>query len=575
VSAQLRFLIPYVKRYRGIFLVGIFSLVLASVFSAAVPFFIKITVDHLEQHENSGVVQTILVTFLFVLGQTFFKYIARTKILNGARAVEFDIRRDLYAHLVSLPYGFFGTHHRGDLIARMMTDAGNIRMMVGMVTLHFSSTITTTVLSLIMMFRLSPLITLLSVVPLCLLLFVMRRFMARLHHIFTEIQEVNGKLSKSVTEALSGIRVIKNFLLQEAEQGLFESINNDYLSKNLKATRMWGLLFPFIGFLGGLGTLVVMWIGGYLLMHHRITLGDFIALNTYYMMLMWPIAALGWILNLYQRGIASVQRVETVFADQAERNNGVSPAFVNGAIEFDDVTVKKGEKTILDRISLSVNKGEKLLIIGPTGGGKTTAINLLLGLDEEYSGKIRLDGVDIRTIALAALRKSMALVAQEPFLYSLSLGENVLVGAHRTDGSQPQESTAARLEELIDLVNMKEEIERFDKGLDTIVGERGIMLSGGQKQRLTLARALIKEPRILLLDDPLTHVDSYTEHLLWQRMAPLFQGRTVVVVSSRPVPLSYIDKVLVVAEGRVADYGIPEELLHRNPYMRLLYEVKG
>jgi ATP-binding cassette, subfamily B, multidrug efflux pump len=576
VRKELRFIIPYIQRYRGILFRGILSLIFASLFSAAIPFLIKVAVDRLQQNRSSAVVHAVLLTGLFVLGQAFFKYVARTTILNGARGIEFEIRRDFYTHLISLPYGFFNNHHRGDLIARMMTDVGNIRMMVGMVTLHFSSTIATTVLSLVMMFKLSPLITLLSVIPLFLLLFVMRRFMTRLHRIFTEIQEVNGKLSRSVNEALSGIRVIKNYLLQEAEQRRFESINNDYRSKNLRATRLWGLLFPFIGFLGGLGTLVVMWIGGYYLMHHRITLGDFIALNTYYMMLMWPIAALGWILNLYQRGVASVQRVEAIFANEVERSDGIAPALTEGNIDFQDVTVVKGERTILDHVTFSVRSGEKVLIVGPTGSGKSTVINLLLGLEEEYEGMISRDGADIQKISLAALRKPMALVGQEPFLYSLSIADNVLVGGGRTNGGNSTAISASdRLEELLNLVNMKEEIERFDKGANTVVGERGIMLSGGQKQRLTLARALAKEPTILLLDDPLTHVDGYTEHLIWQRLTPLFQGRTVVVVSSRPVPLSHVDKVMVLAEGRVADYGIPEELLGRNPYMRLLYEVKG
>ena len=274
--------------------------------------------------------------------QAGLKSLARMKIFNSSRQIEFELRRDFYAHLVSLPYAFFRDHHRGDLIARMMTDVSNIRMMIAMTALHFSNTVAMTALSLAMMARLSPSITLLSVVPLCFLFLLMRGFIAPLHRVFTEIQRVNGCLSKHVNEVLSGIRVVKNYLLQTEEQTRFDALNAEYMGKTLSATRVWGLLFPMTGFLGGLGTLVVMWLGGYYLMHHRITLGDFIALNTYYMMLMWPIAALGWVLNLYQRGVASIQRIEAIYASEAERTGGIVPDTFAGAIAFDRVRSARG-----------------------------------------------------------------------------------------------------------------------------------------------------------------------------------------------------------------------------------------
>jgi ATP-binding cassette subfamily B multidrug efflux pump len=569
VFKQVLFLIPYVRRYRGILFQGIFALILASLFSAAIPFFIKLAVDGLQRGVSGRVLQIVAITGLLTVAQAALKYLARTRILNSARAIEFEIRRDFFTHLISLPYSFFSAHHRGDLIARMMTDIGNIRTMIGMVTLHFSSTIATTILSLTMMFTLSPVIAALSIIPLCFLLLTMKGFMGRLHHIFADIQKVNGNLSKGMTEALSGIRVIKNYLLQEAERKRFETLNAEYLQKNLAATRLWGLLFPLIGFLGGLGTLLVMWMGGYYLMKHRITLGDFIALNTYYMMLMWPIAALGWILNLYQRGVASAKRVEEIHSHEKESDEGATLESVAGTIDFDHVTVVKGGRTILNDITFTLKAGEKLLVVGPTGSGKSTLLNLILGLEHGYSGSISLDGLDIRQIALPSLRKAVAIVPQDPFLYSVSVAENIVAPSRPEDGQ-----ARPGLDQLIDTVNMREEIERFEAGIDTVVGERGIMLSGGQKQRLTLARALAVGPRILLLDDPLTHIDGYTEHLIWQRLSSLFDGLTVIVVSSRPVPLSHIDRAMVVTNGLIADQGAPDELLSRNPYMRLLYEVR-
>jgi ATP-binding cassette subfamily B protein len=554
-------IIPYIVRYRGALLQGIFALVAASLFSAAIPYLIKLAVDELKKGAGAKVARIIGATAFFVLAQAALKYRARTKILNSSRGIEFEMRNSFYAHLISLPYAFFRQHYRGDLIARMMADIGNVRMMVGMVTLHFSSTIMTTVLSLAVMFKLSPSITLLSIVPLCFLFLVMRRFMGRLHHIFTDIQNVNGAISKGTNEVLSGIRVIKNYLLQSAERKRFEALSTEYMRKNLAATRLWGLLFPLIGFLGGLGTLLVMWVGGYYLMRHRITLGDFIALNTYYMMLMGPVAGLGWILNLYQRGVASLGRIEEIYESGVEMTEGIEPATTAGAIRFDRVTVVKDGRPVLNNAAFSVDPGEKLLIIGPTGSGKSTMFNLILGMEQDYAGTIELDGVDIRRIAPRALRSRIAIVPQEPFLYSMTIRENLF--------------SPVGLDGLIDMVQMGDEITRFEKGVETIVGERGVTLSGGQKQRLTLARALSVKPRVLLLDDPFTHVDGYTEQVIWDKIRPTLAGMTVIIVSSRPLPLSDIDKAMVLSEGAIADQGAPEDVLRSNPYMRLFYEVKG
>lgn len=558
---EIAFLIPYVKRYRRDLVQGVLTLVLASLFSAAIPFLIKLAVDSLEAGFSPAVIHVIIVSAVLALLQAALKYRSRMKILNSSREIEFELRRDFYAHLMSLPYGFFRDHHRGDLIARMMNDIGNIRMMVGMGILHFSSTIATTIVSLVMMFKLDAVITLLAIFPLCFLFLLVRTFIKKLHHIFTDIQDAYGGLSKDVNEVLSGVRVIKNYVLHAAEAKRFDSLNRDYMAKNMSATRLWGLLFPSIGFLGGIGTLLVMWLGGYYLMHDRMTLGTFIALNTYYMMLMWPIAALGWILNIYQRGVASLKRIETVYESEAENDQGATPERIEGAISFEGINLIKAGRSVLKDVSFNVRPGEKVLIVGPTGSGKSTILNLILGLEQEHEGNIRIDGIDARGIALPVRRKNIALVPQDPFLYSLPIRENVF--------------NAEKIDTVIRMINMNDEVDRFERGLDTVIGERGVTLSGGQKQRLTLARALSVNPRVLLLDDPFTHVDGYTEHLIWERIWPLIEHLTVIITSSKPVPLQRIDNVLVLMNGTVADRGAPDELLGRNPYMKLLYEVKG
>jgi ATP-binding cassette subfamily B protein len=332
------------------------------------------------------------------------------------------------------------------------------------------------------------------------------------------------------------------------------------MEKNLTSTRLWGMVFPSVGFLGGVGTLTVMWIGGYFLMNDKITLGSFIALNAYYAMLMWPVVALAWIMNLYQRGVASLKRIEEIYRIPAEGDSGIAPAHLEGTIEFRDVTVTRGERTTLKQFRFTVQRGEKLLVIGPTGSGKTTILNLILGLEQGYEGTILIDGRDARDFSLSARRGRIAIVPQDPFLYSLSIKENIFAGQG--------------INELVDAVRLKEEIDRFEAGLETIVGERGVMLSGGQKQRLTLARALAAQPDILLLDDPFTHVDGYTERAILQNIWPLLTDVTVILTSTRPVPATYVDRVLVLAGGAVADEGTPADLLARSPYMKLLYEVR-
>lgn len=534
------------------------ALTLASFFSAVIPLFIKYAVDGLQS--GRGRLSTIITaTCLAALFQGLLRYAARMRILNAARDIEFELRKDFYTRLISLPYPFFKKHHRGDLIARLMNDVGNIRLMIGMGILHFSGAVTTTIVSLVMMLRLNVMITLLSIFPLAFLFLFIKVYMKRFQHIFKEVQDAYGTLSKGVNEVLSGIRVIKNYVLQESERQRFDVLNKTYMDKNLASVKVWGAIFPSLGFLGGVGTLLVMWVGGYALIQQRITLGDFIALNTYYMMVMWPVAALGWILSLYQRGLASIKRLEVINEAEIEKEEGVVLSGENLTLSLDRVGLKKSDVPVLENVSFKVEPGEKVLIIGPTGCGKSTILNLIVGLEEEeYEGEIRLNETEMRSIALSCRRRHMAVVPQDPFLYSLSINENV--------------SFQRDAEALIDVVHMRDEVARFEDGLETIVGERGITLSGGQKQRLTLARALSVEPSILLLDDPFTHVDGFTEHLIWEKLARMLQDKTVIIASTRPVPLHLIDQVIVLVDGTVADQGPPMEVLGRDAYMKLLYE---
>jgi len=561
VVSKLSLVVPYVRKYKGEFVQGVVTLVLASSCSAAIPFLIKNAVDALQVGLRTRLLHIIGLASLLACAQAFLRWRSRMKILNSAREIEYELRRDFYTHIISLPYSFFKEHHRGDLIARVMNDIINVRMMVGMSILHFSSTVATTLLSLIMMIRINALIAVLAILPLCLLFVLVRGYMEKLHTIFKDVQDTYGRLSKGANEVLNGIRLVKNYLLHSEEQRRFEALNREYMEKNLASTRLWGIIFPAIGFLGGMGTLVVMWVGGYFLMYGKITLGDFIALNAYYTMLMWPVVALAWIMNLYQRGVASLKRLEEIRAYQVESELGANPEHLKGHVEFSHVSVTKGERRILNDVSFAAMPGEKLLLIGPTGSGKTTVLNLILGLENGSEGAIRIDGLNADLLSPSARRGRIATVPQEPFLYSLPIRENIF--------------SDDLVQTIINTVGLQEEIDRFEQKLETVVGERGVMLSGGQKQRLTIARALAAKPDILLLDDPFTHVDGYTEHLIWERIWPLIKGLTVIITSTRPVPIIYVDRVAVLSEGSVIEEGNPTELLARSHYMKLLYEVKA
>jgi ATP-binding cassette subfamily B protein len=330
VFKDLSLVAPYLRKYKGEFTQGVVTLVLASCCSATIPFLIKYAVDGLQAGLRSRVLHIIGIACALAFAQAFLRWRSRMKILNSSREIEYDLRRDFYTHLMSLPYGFFKEHHRGDLIARVMGDITNIRMMVGMSILHFSSTVATTLLSLAMMLRLNALIALLAILPLCLLFVLIRGYMEKLHKIFKDVQDTYGRLSKGANEVLTGIRLVKNYLLHGEEQDRFEKLNREYMEKNLASTRLWGVVFPAIGFLGGMGTLTVMWVGGYFLMYGRITLGDFIALNAYYTMLMWPVVALAWIMNLYQRGVASVKRLTRLSRRLGQHRNGSGGVWNSG-----------------------------------------------------------------------------------------------------------------------------------------------------------------------------------------------------------------------------------------------------
>ncbi len=588
---------PYVRRYKGEFTQGVITLLLASLCSATIPFLIKYAVDALQAGLRLRVLHIIGIACALAFAQAVLRWRSRMKILNSSREIEYELRRDFYGHLISLPYGFFTEHHRGDLIARTMNDITNVRMMVGMAILHFSGTVATTFLSLVMMLRLNAVIALLAILPLCLLFVLIKGYMEKLHRIFKDVQDTYGRLSKGANEVLSGIRLVKNYLLEGEEQDRFEKLNREYMEKNLASTRLWGMVFPAIGFLGGLGTLMVMWVGGYFLMYGRITLGDFIALNAYYTMLMWPVVALAWIMNLYQRGVASIKRLEEIYAYQVEQEAGAVPEQIGGRLEFRHVSLEKGGRPVLKDVSFTVERGEKLLLIGPTGSGKSTILNLILGLDGGHTGQIRIANMDADELSPIARRRRIAIVPQEPFLYSLPISENIFVDREihfqghtrgnvssehgEREGEAPMAlpgegaTRAPFIEALIDAVHLKEEIDRFEKKMETVVGERGVMLSGGQKQRLTLARALAKKSDILLLDDPFTHVDGYTEHLIWEKIWPLIKEMTVIITSTRPVPVRFVDRVLVLSGGKVVGEGRPGELLEKSPYMKLLYEVKA
>jgi ATP-binding cassette subfamily B protein len=456
-------------------------------------------------------------------------------------------------------------------------------MLVGPGIMYTANTVVFTVGALVFMFSISPKLTIFAFAPLPIVSIVVQYFGRKIHERFERIQAMFSDISARAQENFSGARIIRAYVQEEAEIALFERENQEYIARSLKLVRLMGMLWPTLTTLLGVAIVIVLWVGGIEVIQHRITVGSFVAFNTYMVQLTWPVIALGWVINIFQRGTASTLRIESILAEPIEITDAGVPASgaptdVVGEIEFRNLSFHygqtlqatergqgrhHGDENVLRNVSLKVPAGTSLAIVGPTGSGKSTLVSLIPRIYDAAPGSVLIDGRPIREFPLALLRKNIGFVPQETFLFSDSIRENIAFGA--------QDATDADVRRVAEAASIAADIENFPEGYNTLVGERGLTLSGGQKQRTAIARALIRNPRILVLDDALSSVDTQTEDRILNHLREIMQGRTTIFISHRVSTVRNADRIAVLHDGHIVEYGTHDQLIDRNGYYTELY----
>ena len=581
MGSAFRRLVPYALRYRRPFLAGLACVFAATAIQLLGPWVLKHAIDDLNTGVTYGKLRlyAALVLGIAVAGGTF-RFLMRKIIVGISRHVEYDLRNDFFAHLQKLPVAYYHATRTGDLMSRATNDLGAVRMMIGPAVMYAANTIVLAIVALAMMLSIDRWLTLIALIPLPFVSVSVKTFGTAIHRRFERIQAQLSEVSAVVQEALSGVRVIRAYRQEAAEIERFRASNQEYFDRNRRLIRLQGFFYPSLSLFLGLGALLVLWLGSREVIHQRISLGEFVAFNAYLMMLSWPMIAFGWVTNMIQRGMASWKRLlevmDTVPAiSDADATPEAGPAGgLKGAIEFRNLTFAYDDRPVLEGISAAIAPGETVAIVGATGSGKSTLINLLPRLHDPPPGTVFIDGVDVRALPLSVLRQAIGFVPQEAFLFSDSLAANVAFGALDADGRDPD---PARVEWASGIARLDKDVGAFPDGYDTVIGERGITLSGGQKQRAALARALMKDPKILILDDALSAVDTYTEEEILGRLRGVMRERTALIVSHRISTVRGADQILVLDHGRIAERGTHDELvvldgLYAELYRRQLLE---
>lgn len=566
---QERRLLRYLAKHRRSFLIGFACVVVANVLTLAGPWLIKYAIDDLQGAPTLGRVREYAVALLVLsLFAGLFRFLMRRLIVGASRDFEYDLRNDFFAALQRMHLGYFQHIRTGDLMSRATNDLSAVRMMIGPAVMYASSTGLTFIVAIGLMVSINPWLTAVALVPLPFVSIVVRYFGAAIHHRFEKIQEQLSDISAVTQESLAGVRVVRAYGQEAFEIERFRRANEEYVRRNRSLIRLQGMYFPSMGLLMGIGALLVLWIGSREVIAGRMTLGELVAFNTYLMMLGWPMIAFGWVTNLLQRGMASWKRLlEVLDATPAitDEHAAASPiSTIHGAIEFRHLTFRYGDVEVLHDVSLTIPAGTTTAIVGATGSGKSTLLSLLPRLHDAPPGTVFIDGVDIRKIPLAVLRGAIGFVAQEPFLFSASVADNIAFGLR-------DERPKAVIEEAAATACLDKDVETFPRGYDTLVGERGITLSGGQKQRTAIARALVMSPAILILDDALSAVDTHTEEEILQRLSHVMGQRTSIIVSHRVSTVRGADQIVVLDQGRVAESGTHYALVRRDGLYAELY----
>ena len=586
---HLRPLFPYMRKYQSGYLWGTVCVFLHNGIWVLFPLVIRRAINDL----NNGVTSHKLLVYasllLAVAGtKGIFQFLTRWIVIGVSREIEFDLRNDLFQHLEGLSHGFYQRTRTGDIMARATNDLNAVRMLLGPAIMYSANTIVFTIGALAFMLSISPKLTLYAFLPLPAVSIVIQYFGRKIHDRFERIQAMFSDISARAQENFSGVRVIRAYVQEQAEVASFEKSNREYIARSLKLVRLMGMLWPTLETMLGLAIVLVLWIGGRevisglstvklvsylgttttLKLYGNLDVGSFVAFNTYMVQLTWPIIALGWVINIFQRGTASLGRIYQLMQEKAEITDAPGTVArptqeLRGEIEFRDLNFAYNGAPVLRDINLRIPAGSSLAIVGPTGSGKTTLVSLIPRIYDAAPGSVLIDGKPIRQFALADLRRNIGFVPQETFLFSDTIRENIAFGVPAAKDRDIQWAA--------DAANIATEIEEFPDKYKTLVGERGITLSGGQKQRTAIARALIRNPRILVLDDALSSVDTQTEDKILNHLREVMKDRTTIFISHRVSTVRNADRIAVLHGGRIVELGTHEELLRRNGYYTDLY----
>jgi len=561
----LSYLRPYAARYG----VGIACLALATGFSLGIPWQVKLAIDGLRAGNGSLAYHAGLIMALALLHGAA-RLGSRFTMLGAGQWVEHDVRRDLYGHLETLPPAFYLTHRTGDLMSRATNDIQALRALAGFGSVMLVGTSFTFAGTLAAMWAIDPRLTLWALAPSPLLVVLARRFNHRVEVESTELQEQLGALSAKVQENLSGMAVVRAYTMEVREIAAFERLNREYLARGLRLARTQAAFSPMLGLISGVGGLIVLWAGGSAVLDGRITLGSFVAFSGYLAHLAWPTIALGWTLASLKRGLAAMVRVGEILDEpgHAEEPGPMTEAPpLTGPIEFRKLDFAYGgREPALSDVSFTVPQGSLVAVVGPTGSGKSTLGALVSRLYEPPPGTVFVGGVDVRDLPRGRLRRSLGYVPQEAFLFSRSIGDNVALG----DEAAPE----ARLRAAAETAGLGPEIEGFPEGWETVVGERGLTLSGGQRQRVALARSLVPEAPILILDDVFSAVDAGKESEILNALRSAVTGRSTLVMTHRLRVAQEADHVVVLDEGRVVEQGTHAELLEAGGLYARLWRIQ-
>lgn len=568
MNQTFKLIIDYFKRYRSLFILGIIGLLAVDGFQIFIPWMIKDAIDLLTATPENyrSIIKYGVAIVLLAIGVGISRFLWRYYIIGISRRIETHLRNRFYSHLQKLPYTYFDQTSVGDLMAHATNDLEAVRMMCGMAIVASMDAGLLMIASLVMMLTIDMSLTAYVLIPMPVVTLIVLRLGPVMHSRFMKVQERFSEISEKAQETFSGIRVVKSFVQETKESQNFSDINAQYLKDNMRLVRVWGLMHPMIWTIGGVCGVIILLVGGNRVIEGEMTMGGFVAFNSYMGTLMWPMIAIGWVVNMYQRGKASLDRIQKILSIPPEIKDlpGSEDVRLQGGVTFRNLSFSyDGETTVLRDIDLTIKPGQWVVLMGPTGSSKTTLVNLISRLYDPPDNTIYLDDHHVKQIRLESLRKQICFVPQQTFLFSDTLSNNVRFGQNLTDDE---------VEDLAKKANVYNDIKHFPEKFETVVGEKGVTLSGGQKQRIAIARALAAQSPILIMDDALSAVDTETEELIIQNIRDLTVDQTVILITHRVSTAREADLVVFLEDGAITEMGTHHELLLKKGRYFEVYE---